>query len=333
MGDEQSPRRPDEPKPFGFHELARRMSNWTGNFIATCLVLVCAIGFGRQMMEWSADPLLSEAAVPHPNDFALEMGVPDSFDILEFGATRDTFHRQSFQGDQKRALEQLRDLTRGATLSATLPTKPISPAEQKLIDQIRHSAPAETLPNGRLLYVVPGPLPTWIGALRPKPVATALEEKTTAEKSAAALDSPLRLVTWGMAVPANKSSWSLYVFILGAMSGATPADDGVPIPPGATRSMGVQGKSGAKMVGFSGKGEPEEWCGFFDRESAARGWRSAKGWREAGDGWISTFHRQMGEGAGEQSMNVRFSLGSNGIYYGMINLSSVRASGKGGSRP
>ena len=92
-----------------------------------------------------------------------------------------------------------------------------------------------------------------------------------------------RLVCWGMAMPAGKDAWNLFVFQAAVTKNPSAVGlPDVPLPPASTRNLSLRDERGGLLVGFAGTGEPAVWMKFYDEWFTQHGWSSGNGWLTGG---------------------------------------------------
>ena len=98
--------------------LARRITRWSGNLLATAVIVILGLTFGRQIVTWwrGDEPpaaMVDPAASPHLD----QLTDPQTPLLLTFGDMPYTFDRRVVSGDQSMALAELRRQCREAAES------------------------------------------------------------------------------------------------------------------------------------------------------------------------------------------------------------------------
>jgi hypothetical protein len=287
------------------------VSRWTTNLIVSGMILVLALGLGREIVcWWRVDP----AAVA-PGVGALDLGSSDPFGpfTLEFGDAPYTIEQQAGRGDRKQAIEQLLAGCRIAAERGHLPTEPPAEAEQRLLESTAALEPLEvyrpqagTLAGVRFYGPAAG-LPLVVGVASidlpaaPPTAAQSLpaaaDSSKAAQKSAPqpAAGSQLgasrdRVLVWGIAAPAGPQAWSLYTFRLSQPSAIPLADmPSVRLPPASARTMSLRDARGETLVGFAGHGATEDWRGFFAADLGRASAVLADKWQLTGGVWHARY--------------------------------------------
>jgi hypothetical protein len=288
-----------------FAQLAARISAWTTRALLTAILLVAALGFGRQVLLWWRSDAGSPAAlgrVPLGGD---GFGSLDRLHTLQFGKGPLALQRQTVAGSKEQAQNALRALTRAAASQAQLPRQPANDAERKFVAGLGRLQPVDQQPSGWRLYLLDSGVPTFVGTrealaepvapggtagqassgTQAKPAVAPGGQKLGGLPSGGVAPSAFRVVTWGMAIPATDGAWTLYVFSPGG-----PAIDGVgakeiPIPPGSERLLSMEVAGGGRIMSFKGCATPDSWTHFYDRWLLANDWRPHGPWRHRGTAW------------------------------------------------
>jgi len=308
---------PKQPKSLV--QLARRISAWTTNCLLTVMLLVIALGFGREVLHWWHDEGTPPAVAPVD---PLSDGA--GLHVLEFGDQAWSIRRQEFSGRQGDVPAALQAACRTAIVDARPRGESPDAAEQELVNRLARERPvAERRGQWRIYlwgqghpvligtravgpgtsadgtgradhdhdhdheYMVPDMVPDMVPA-QPTSAGTNLDETT------------YRVVIWGVAVPAAADAWTLYLFQSGGTGGGqSQSEVAIPLPPGghrlvairATQSTGCPG--GEAITAFSAD-DGNLARGFYDRWFADHGWKVAAGWEQIGSGWHARFEMRRG---------------------------------------
>jgi hypothetical protein len=168
-----------------FAALARGISTVTTNLLATAIVLVLGFALGWQVLSWWHDQRQTPAIeqVLSTNDSSLLA------DGREFSTQHGALFVQRVRGGPEAAITAMRAscrrITENQLHTQTLP--PASPAERRLLDQLRNQPILEE--SGDVtIYQPPN------------------QELTVAAVSRA----QNRIVAWAFALPADDGVWSIY---------------------------------------------------------------------------------------------------------------------------
>jgi len=306
----------------GFASLAGRMSGWTTNLILTGVLLVTGLAFGRHDSGTSTSPVLGVVADG--------LGAPGREHRLQFGDWPWSLSRQSMVGPRKAIAEALRIKCGRLAESVDLPEDTPSPAEEDFLRLVGQHDPVEQEPGVWEVYELDGGFPMAAGIRCQSPASG-----VTGEGDLAA--SGRRVVTWGMAVPTDDESWTLYTYAFqSGRSGQPDAESGVgsaavPLPPHSRRTLCVQVVGGGAIVAFGGSVRAESWKGFYDRWFARNGWAAAAGWRCLGSVWHARFTRTGGEPA--LSVDLRLAPHDHSGISGLLMISppAIQATASEGS--
>ena len=265
--------------PHSSATLGRRIAGWTSNFLATGIVLVAALGLGRQLVQWWG----VESQSPGPPQSLASPEVPAGESTqLHFGEAAAAMQRSRFVGTRELALAALQANCR-SVLEADPPATAELPATQgAFFQQSAGRAPAQQHPGRWEIYQFEGSLPIVVGvSLSPA------SDPSAAENPTQPLAAPLRRVlVWGLAAATSTHEWTLYTYRAQGNSAAAAELD-LPLPAQSRRMLAL-GRTGEATIGFSGRAEPESWQRHFDRLAQERGW-SSRGWQIAAGVWQARF--------------------------------------------
>lgn len=279
--------------------------------MAICIVLVASLTLGRQILHWwHAEPPSPTAAldaeIPGPAwDDELQ---PLS---LEFGDLPLALTRQMVIGDQQAAVESLVRHCQAAAEAADCPSRALDDAERRLLDKIAALTAVERsdVDTGGdwQVYVVDERF-TLVAAVRRFPDGS----KETAS-------GVIRLVCWGIAMPAREKAWTLFLFRETPTKGTSPSGlPNVPLPPGASRNLSVRDERGGLVLGFSGSGSAQIWMKFYDDWFLRQGWSKTDKWSTGTEAWSARFSNPKAPGAGY--VEIRFAEDSHGELTGLLNV-------------
>ncbi len=261
---------------IGYASVARRISGWTTNLLATAVVVLIALLFGRQLIA------LWRAPEPFP-DVRAENQLAAFDDPLtplqiEFGNSPMVLYRQPFLGELDAALQQLCQACAAQLKKAPRPTSKTVPAsEAALLARVAKRPPLKLVPPDGALYQLDDSLPVIVGT---KQIADDRPDGSVGNLTE-------RVVIWGIVVPGPDEGWTLYSF--GAQGdevqpeSTTSIGASVPLPPGAERILTMRWPGGGGVTAFSGAAEPEQWTQFFDNWFETQGAERTIAWRRYGD--------------------------------------------------
>jgi hypothetical protein len=272
--------------------LALRISRWTTNSLLTVMLLVIALGFGRELLHWWHDEGMSRQSAARDSS-ARSNGASDA-QVLAFGDQNWSIRRQEFNGQTGAVPAALVQLCRSAIADA--PPRGDAPdvAEHDVLKRLSVEKPVAEEPGKWRLYQWTEGVPIVIGTRIVTPIAarTILAEST------------YRVVIWGMAVPAERA-WTLYVFQAGgAVSGKGDSPifaetkigtvPLVPLPPVGRRLVSVGAAEGSITAFTADDGQTDIIRRFYGRWFAERGWVATVPWRYGSTGWQARFESSAG---------------------------------------
>lgn len=281
------------------------MAGWTTNLLAIGLVLVIAVGLGRQLVEW-----YGLDAVPTPGPIELPLGALDPNDSgaqpprLEFGDQGYSLVRDTLVGDREAAVAKLRERCRTLLESAGEPTRAPGQSELRFLEQSAGRAPLEQQAGRWEIHQFEGDFPLLV-AIRTQPPAA---NPSLAEPAR-------RVLAWGLVVPADERTWNLYLYqAAGTATDAAAVARRLPLPAGCRRTLSLVGNRGESTIGIAGSAAVQTWVQEFDRGYQQLGWKS-RGWRVAGGVWQARYDSPR---AIEGHVEVRFHEAERGRLTGLI---------------
>ena len=266
---------PAPAEPASFAAVARKLSRWTTNLLATALVLVLALGVGRQLVGWwRFEPGAAAAGGGPEEDSSLganEAWLPNT---LAFGDSPYVIERREGHGDRAAAIEQLLAACREVASQAAVPLVAPGETESQLLAATAALEPLATSGTTRYYGLGVG-IPLVVGiapaageppdvspphqAPQPQQPAESLARTSppvAAEPAPAMLGaSRNRVVVWGLAAAAAAQDWSLYIFRQSARSASAQAQTpDVPLPPDCQRTLALGDARGETLLGLAGGG-------------------------------------------------------------------------------
>ena len=307
------PRSPDPAE-----SLARRLSRWTTNGLLTGILIVAALGFGRQVLTWWRvdSPNPGRSVVPAGLDDG--MGDPRQVHVLDFGDQHWSIRRQEVTGRTDRAANALRQACREQIAAAHAPTDRPDANELRLLKTLGHQKPVAEAPGQWQIYSIDQGIPM-VAGVRPTRGAT------PSGSGAQLAETIPRVVIWGVAVPIGPESWAIYLFEPAAGVGRsleTAVQAAIPLPPDARRLLSVRAAGGGAVVAFTGPGRPEAYKQFYDRWFGERGWTSTSGGAAVGSAWAQRYVAPSD--VAPTAVDVRLGLDRRGQCTGMVMTSAGR---------
>lgn len=291
-----------------FQQLARRITAWTSRLLASALILVVGLSFGRQVLRWwEAGEVAPGVGLLGPGGGSAE-DQPDALQVISFGHQGWTLRRQQVQGDRQTALTALRAQCRPAeALDSAAAGLPIF-EEQSLLARLALQPAIEHQPGRWRMYELDEGIPMvvvttdWGGGL-----ATADGANLAAPASS--------VLGWGIAVPESAGVWTLYSFQpqRGAAA-ASPGGGQIGLPPEAERLLAIQWADGSRIAAFEMAGPAERAKGVFDRWCAECGWEPTGHWHGLGEAWCRRF---AGPGL-LRAVDVRLGAAADGRLRGVV---------------
>jgi hypothetical protein len=318
--------------------LARRISRWTTNALLTVMLLVIALGFGRQVLHWWHDDTSPRGAAARGGKgdspiFAdtkigtVPNGATDA-QVLAFGDQNWSIRRREFARPPSAVPAALIQFCLSAIAGASPRGDTADASERDILKRLAAEKPVAEEPGKWRLYQWSGGVPIVIGTR----VVPANAERTILA------ESPYRVVIWGMAVPAAANAWTLYVFQAGGAEsgkGDSPifADTKigtvppVPLPPGGKRLASI-GSGGSSITAFSADdGLADAVPRFYDRWFGQHGWVAAAPWQHSSTGWQARFEKASGGAVGTvDAVDIRLDSDPQGRCTGLVMESQLERS-------
>ena len=241
------------------------------------MLLVIALGFGRQVLHWWHDDTTLRGAAA--KDSSVPSTAATDAQVLAFGDQNWSIRRKEFSGPSGAVPAALVQFCRLAIADAPLRGDAADAAERDVLTRLAAEKPVAEEPGNWRLYQWSEGVPIVIGTR----VVPANAPRTILA------ESPYRVVIWGMVVPAA-NAWMLYVFQAGGKgSGTAQGVVEVPLPPGGKRLASI-GTGGSSITAFSADdGLTDAIPRFYDRWFGQRGWVAAAPWRHGSTGWQARF--------------------------------------------
>ena len=276
-------------RPRDFGSLSRRIIGWTSNGLATALILVAGLTFGRQVLVWwreeppAAD--LSKQSLASPDD-----GIQQ----LAFGALSGPVQTRKISGSRDDVLAALRDMCRPSERPSAAAGAPLNEYEARLLASLADQKPAET-GDGWRIDQLPQGLPMVICSKTVKRDSS--RSTSTGEQSGNGINTvlrvplDLRIVAIGLAVPAADNAWSAFAFALGAEKGSAAGTVPIPLPAGTSLGITLTQPDGMVLTTFRGQGTPAAWATHFQELPPSSGWQ-LRAKSAASPRWFFEFDRR-----------------------------------------
>ena len=301
--------------------LGQKVSEWTSNFLGTAVVVLVAIVFGSYLVSsWQFDDQPPSVTV------AEVVGAWPQLEkcSLEFGDSTVQLEREKFLGTKNEVLEKLTLECRKALQLKASPTAPVGKAERAMIERMDgEQAVAQVAGEWRIYFVAElpgsGQFPQVIGirddcanpSLKSEKVATAETDWPSS-----------RLVTWGVAMPVEKESWTTYVSK--ASTGSSQLGvQGSLVPTDAKRTLGMWDPNRASVVGFSG-GSLADAKLYYLALAEKNDWKIVSQWHQSGNNWNASFASNAESKL--EGIQVRLHVNHNQPLRGLVTLTARRLS-------
>jgi hypothetical protein len=186
----ESSRKPTNPRlRFGlvsdFTDLAKRISGWTTNLLATAIVLVGGIALGWQVISWWRDQLEPDAT--SQAEALAAANLPAAGEGREFWTKSGLLKVERVRGGSSEAIAALRSFCRTESMAA--PSSAAGEAEAEFVGKLAQQTPLEEA-EGVALYQPRGQTS----------MVVAVNRQTQ------------RIVAWSFALPVSDGIWSAYHF-------------------------------------------------------------------------------------------------------------------------
>jgi len=292
-------------------QLARRWRNLATNLLATGVILIGGLTFGRQVIHWwSADE-------PKTVDITKQIiGDADPTrnplnHVLQFGNSQTEMLCESTVGPVEEVLEILRRKTRQVVTKAKPKSDLPGPAVSRWLSRVSEKDLVDSKDGQWQIYQQAHPVPIVVGV-------RFLQEKhaSSSDHKVAGLDR--RVVCWSLAFPrgsvgdSDAIKWSLFTFVDGH---GTPASErfSIPLPSEFTRTVSVGNERESSLVGFRGDQDAEVAIRHFDELAAERKWTERNDWQHTKRNWRCCYTTPD-----KQTIHVTLSEGDDAILNGLI---------------
>jgi hypothetical protein len=313
---------PPAKAPKGFGQIARRISAWTTNSLISVMLLVVALGFGREVLHWWHDGETSPPAAP-PDPLA-DAAAPH---ILEFGEQAWSIRRQEFSGPSGDLPAALQAACRAVIVASRPRSEAADAAEQELLKRLAAERPVAEEHGQWRIYRWGEGLPVLIGTRAFGVEGQNATRKTRLDEGSSVKDhpadagtsldkTPYRVVLWGIAVPAATNAWTLYLFQSGgAAGGAGQETSEIPLPPGGHRLVSIRAAAGGAITAFSAD-DGDAGQLFYQRWFADHGWTVVDRWQQVASGWHARFEERSS--VPPVAVDIRLRVDSHGRWTGLV---------------
>jgi len=297
-----------------YAQLAKRISSVTTKCLLTAMVLVAALGVGRQVLRWWADDVGQPVPAPQPQ-VADGLGDPWRLHVLQFGDLSWSMRRQSIVGDRRAAVAALRASCREVVRQDRLPSEGPGEAETEFLARMSATEPIDQEPGKWRLYALDEAFPAVVGT-RDVSASDRASSKGLAGEGH-------RVTTWGLATPSESGAWTLHTFQ--PETSSTQCSAGIldiPIPPGCTRILSMRVVGGGSVTAFEGPQEARSWINFYDRWFRGHNWEMVGSWRQSGAAWHVRYSLSAKQCSGAVEVhfraNSRFGANSRNRFSGLL---------------
>jgi len=272
--------------------LGRRIFGWSNNLLASALILLAAVVFGRQLLRWWRPAAEPPAAVENVVTIDPTLGDPTVPHALGFGSWPGEMLREPFTGDGPALLAQLRKRAVEAVARAEIPAGPPGPAEQKMLAGLADHRPVVGEPGQWAVYEMPGPIPL-VAGVRFLPGQTASKPATDApaDPSPETVGPAPRVVSWGFGFPVSENQWTLFTYVLASPSASLAEFNELQLPEHTRRTMSMRAAGGGSLVGFVADAPLDDWAQQLDERLARDGWRQVSKTSPGEGRWQARFER------------------------------------------
>ena len=321
---------PAESPPDGFARIAKQISRWTVNLVATAAVLLLMLVLGQQLSEYwhnaAAPASLPKTASKSPTDHLKPPSLENTATV-DFGSGQLSMLQSHVAGDRAAAVSELGRLCRVAAQNpvATIAAGAPQPAESRLLSLLASEKPAERLDESTELFEMPGAVP--MAVVTKIATATAVAGAPQAKVAA----PRRRVVMWGIALRTSQRAWVVYAFHppsrrAGSGRSAFDSPTNGPLPQGAEPLLSVQ-RGGSSLAAFraSATTDTTVWREFYDRWARTAGYSISQPWTDSGGVWRVRLRRA--KDATVEQVDIQFGPDGQGGLRGLITSTTDTAAG------
>jgi hypothetical protein len=182
-----------EPSATGFGNLARRITGWSANLLATALVLVAGVAVGRQVLDWWYESPPAPPALSSDADLP-----PETPGELRLWTSRGPMTLTRIVGERDAAIAAMREACKSITQQAERhrgrslqrdETTSAGPGEQRFLEKLAKLTPVEQT-RELDLFAPPGDVTMVVAVHRNR----------------------ARIAAWSFALEGEPATWSCYTF-------------------------------------------------------------------------------------------------------------------------
>lgn len=287
----------DNPKirrAVGRGTLARRIMLWSGNLLATAVVVILSLTFGRQVLHWwRGDEPVSRARMDRSNGRLKGLGNPRVPHFLTFGDLPFRFERTVFEGPKQAALAKLRAKCRAVAVRFNDRQGSGLPVRPGFLRQLAEEEAVEQGEGWRMVQQT-GPIISVVAlhSASPEPIDNRDQAPEIGE-SVVSWGLGLRAPRKGQKVDAAPNRWTLFTCAadrpevgaeargaLDVFSAGSIGDAALSLPPDSQRTLGIRVQGGGGVVGFVNPQRVASNRRFFNEYFEKRGWKREFGWEQ-----------------------------------------------------
>ena len=296
----------------GWKKVTRALARRATDLLAIAIVAVGVLSISGRLAEWWStdveDLLNTSRSASQVAGTQTTWGADGEAVLLRLGQLAVSVERQVVRGDQAQADVVLLNACRMRLESSSteLAPSPDAAAEQKLLAGLAQLKPIEEQGGAWKLYRLDG-------ADRPIVGTLVVGVRTSRELAVVAC--------WGMAVPRDDQSWTVFTFDKTAQQVAS--SDELPLPPDATQVLSVADPQGGRLLAIEALAASDveatlkSWRAFFGNEFAQRGWQTARPWTQSARGWSARYERATQRN--QEAVELMLTIDGSGRVVGVLN--------------
>ena len=322
-----------------WERLSARLFVFTTNTLVTFLVVVAAVAFCRQVVQWWRESRPPTPASPpvHPGNLpdrflVGSQGGPAETELtaevegdVVLGATAWMWTRRLVRGELSEAAQNLGVLTAAkvAEIAPAIVHGKTSPPPMEIdfgqLEQVKNLWQIQEVGDAAQVWILPCEVPVSLGAVKNGDIP----EKNFPEKG------KFLPVAFGLVRPRGEKLWQIDLFSwTGGSSGSTGNAPDLPAESGRGQLLPCRLPADAKLllacttplfggqVAFRGAGPIENWMKFFDQSAPVAGWRGESEWQRFQTVSRRVFLPVIATQKGK--MEILLAPTREGDYYGLI---------------
>lgn len=325
----------------GYSNVAKKITAWTSNLLATAVVIMIALAVGSQLVS-SYRP--DESASGSLNSEIVSAWPELESCALEFGDSSLQLQRETMRGSSSDALTSLQTQCRSALENGTVVSSEPGQREMNLLANVvnaEDAQPIEVSPGKwRIFRVSSGKddeleFPMVVGVRDDVEVVDEVSANT-------------RVAVWGLAMPrftsepdasdattetnsktatkgtsnekgASKAvveahEWTTFVAVPAPESEANIFKSNL-IPKRFKRTLAIANPNGGSLIGFAGDSRLEA-IRFYDSKALSEGWEVSSAWKQNQDTWSARF--KLPEESPFEGIQVQLHVNHNEKVRGML---------------